>query len=414
VKRTLTLSVLLLLFAGGVVSQVPDNVHEKCKDARDYVGCIQVLTGATVSKEEAEIEEIKNLKKALALLPSRLENTSLRDFSMAIQPFTDALAAAEAVAIVSSDYSIEDKTKILKLINPSLRLSRAIDIYRATWNQSIEYSVEFDYPLDCSMFDWTIDSFNRIMESNVLDYEYFVVRIFSENSCRTRNYRFEGTMQYYIVEASKNILREGKFPKFSKPYKDLTAIKAEWYEANTYDLSEYKSRALEYSNKYSRNENDEYLSKRQTKKILVELNEISVFEDPTLVQIKKMDELLINFQKRRIQKSEHRKCNDDSANIIYSIKLAKFYFDTKEGSRESNLRKVEELSLAVLAANWGPHLLSFESCTQEIYYSLGNLSSTMSSSEYLKLVTPGYELWVGRVIQAQELLAKVEKERAIN
>ena len=117
-KRTLTLSVLLLLFAGVVVSQVPDDVHEKCKDARDYVGCIQVLTGATVSKEEAEIEEIKNLKKALALLPSRLQNTSLRDFSIAIQPFTDALAAAEAVAIVSSDYSIEDKTKILKLINP--------------------------------------------------------------------------------------------------------------------------------------------------------------------------------------------------------------------------------------------------------------------------------------------------------
>jgi len=50
-----------------------------------------------------------------------------------------------------------------------------------------------------------------------------------------------------------------------------------------------------------------------------------------------MDELLIKFQKRRIQKSEHRKCNDDSANIIYSIKLAQFYFDTKEGTRESNL-----------------------------------------------------------------------------
>ena len=52
---------------------------------------------------------------------------------------------------------------------------------------------------------------------------------------------------------------------------------------------------------------------------------------------KNMDELLIKFQKRRIQKSEHRKCNDDSANIIYSIKLAQFYFDTKEGTRESNL-----------------------------------------------------------------------------
>jgi len=411
-KLSLTLS-LLLLFAGGVVSQVPDDAHEKCKDARDYVGCIQVLTGTTVSKEEAEIEEIKDLKKALALLPSRLENTSLRDLSMAIQPFTDALAAAEAAAIAGSDYSLEDKTKILNLITPSLRLSAAIDVYRATWNQSIEYSVKFEnFRLACSMFDWTIDSFNRIMESNVLDYENVVVRIFSENSCRTSSYRFEGIMQYYIVAASKNILREGKFPKFSKPHKSISELKAEWYEANTYDLSEYKSRALEYSNKYTRNKNDEYLSKRQTKKILLELSEISVFEDPTLVQIKKMDELLIKFQKRRLQKSEHRRCNDDGANIIYSIKLAQFYFDTKEGTRESNLRKVEELSLAVLAANWGPHLLSFESCTQEIYYSVGYLSSTQSPSEYLKIVIPAYELWVGRVNQAQELLAKVEKERA--
>ena len=411
-RRTLTLSVLLTLFAGVVVSQVPDDVHEKCKDARDYVGCIQVLTGATISKEEAEIEEIKNLKKALALLPSRLQNTSLSNFSMAIQPFTDALAAAEAVAIVSSDYSIEDKTKILKLINPSLRLSRAIDIYRATWNQSIEYSVEFEnFPLDCSMFDWTIDSFNRIMESNVLDYENVVVRIFSEDMCRTRNYRFERTMQYYIVEASKNILREGKFPKFSKPYKDLTAIKAEWYEANTYDLSEYKSRALEYSNKYSRNENDEQLSRRQTKKIHETLWAASRFEDPTLVQIKKMDELLVKFQKRRSIPLATN-CSQDGANITFSIKLAKFYYDTKEGTRESNLQKVEELSLAVLAANWDPYLLTYESCTkQELYFVP---TSSLSVSDYLSIAKSSYEGRVRWVNQAQELLAKVEKERAIN
>ena len=198
-KLSLTLS-FLLLFAGGVVSQVPDEVHEKCKDARDYVGCVQVLTGTTVSKEEVEIEEIKNLKKALALLPSRLENTSLRDLSMAIQPFTDALASAEAAVGTGGDYSLEDKTKILNLITPSLRLSAAIDVYRSTWAQSIEYSVEFEsFALPCSMFDWTIDTFNRRMESNVLDYENVVVRIFSANSCRTMNYRFEGSVFFKVV-----------------------------------------------------------------------------------------------------------------------------------------------------------------------------------------------------------------------
>jgi len=274
-KRTsLTLS-LLLLFAGGVVSQVPDKVHEKCKDARDYVGCIQVLTGTTVSKEEAEIEEIKSLKKALALLPARLENTSLRDLSMAIQPFTDALAAAEAAARISSDYSVEDKTKILKLINPSLRLSVAIDIFRGTWDQSIEYSVEFDFrPVDCVLLDSKIIRFNQVMDSNVLDYPNFLSRIFWESNCRTTSYRFERIMMSYIIEASKNILREGKFPKYSKPLKSISELKAELYESNTYDLSEFKLRASEYSNKYIRNENDEYLSKNQTARINRGITEI--------------------------------------------------------------------------------------------------------------------------------------------
>ena len=101
----------MLLFAGGVVSQVPDDVHEKCKDARDYVGCIRVLTGTTVSKEKAEIEEINNLKKSLALLPSRLQSVSPTEFSVALRPFTDALAAAKA-AEEGSTYSLEEKNKI--------------------------------------------------------------------------------------------------------------------------------------------------------------------------------------------------------------------------------------------------------------------------------------------------------------
>ena len=125
-KQILLLLPILLLFAGGVVSQVPDEVHEKCKDARDYVGCIQVLTGTTVSKEEAEIEEIKNLKKTLALLPARLQSTSLRDSSLAIQPFADALAAAKA-AEKGSNYSFEEKITILEITNLSLRLNEAIE-----------------------------------------------------------------------------------------------------------------------------------------------------------------------------------------------------------------------------------------------------------------------------------------------
>ena len=247
VKRTsLTLS-LLLLFAGGVVSQVPDEVHEKCKDARDYVGCIQVLTGATISKEEAEIEEIKNLKKALALLPSRLENTSLRDFSMAIQPFTDALAAAEAVAIGGSDYSLEDKTKILKLTNPSLRLSSAVDIFRSTLRMGIEFDSEV-YPsvigskyVSCNSYDFYIDAFNQMFESNVINYHSIESRAFNagcylnkislyDGSGKPMYREYEGTMLYWIIEAVNEITATGKFPVYLNPYKTLEELSVDYIE----------------------------------------------------------------------------------------------------------------------------------------------------------------------------------------
>ena len=415
-KRTsLTLSLLLILFAGGVVSQVPDEVHEKCKDARDYVGCIQVLTGTAVNKEEAEIEEIKNLKKTLALLPSRLQNTSLRDFSMAIQPFTYALAAAEAAAIGGSDYSIEDKTKILELTNTSLRLSAAIDIFRSTWDRGIELEDENkQLELSCSMFDSTINRFNQLMESNVLDHPHFMIRILLEESCRTRSYRgLEGQMLFYIIDAIENILTKGKFPNYSKPYKDLNALKTDWYEANTYDLSEYKSRASEYSNKYMRNKDDKPLTLKPTARTNRGITKIYILEKPSMDQIKKMDGLLIKFQKRGYMRAEFYNCTIDTQNRMYITRLAKFYFDTKEGSRESNLRKVEELSLNLLASDWEPHLLSYESCTQKTLYSRSKYLFPLTS-DFLKDMPNIYEQNLGYVKQSQELLEKVEKERALN
>lgn len=88
-KKVLLIACFLICSKGW--TQVNDEIHERCKDVADYAGCVQVYTGsvaATVNVNEAR------LKEALRLLPSRLTNTVLRDFTSAIQPFTDALAIA--------------------------------------------------------------------------------------------------------------------------------------------------------------------------------------------------------------------------------------------------------------------------------------------------------------------------------
>ena len=88
--KKIILLVGLLVCSNGW-AQVSDEVHQRCKDVADYVGCVQIATGSVPTKENSSEAD---LRKALKLLPRRLENTSLRDFSSAIQPFTDALALA--------------------------------------------------------------------------------------------------------------------------------------------------------------------------------------------------------------------------------------------------------------------------------------------------------------------------------
>jgi hypothetical protein len=418
-KRLNIILLTLLFFAGDGFSQVPDDGHEKCKDARDYVGCIRVLTGTTVSKEKAEIEEINNLKKSLALLPSRLQSVSPTEFSVALRPFTDALAAAKA-AEEGSTYSLEEKNKILEITNPTLRLNEAIEIFRSTSNNRVvlESEAEVLY-LPCSKFDSYIHSFNKLMESNVLDYPNFIMRIISDEHCATDSYRnLEEQMRFYIIDASKSILKSDNFPKYSNHYKDLGTLKAEWYESNRYDFSEYKSRSSKYSNKYMRNEEDKTMSTNSTARTNRAITKIYILEEPTIEKIKKMDKLLIKFQKRGyIGNQGAYNCMIDTQNRMYLSRLAKFYFDTKEGSRESNLLKVEELSLNLLASNWGPHLLSYESCKTfslkgvgQRWKDEGKLCDSVCDDSTKSI----YESRLGWVNQALHLLAKVEKETVLN
>ncbi|MDG2229187.1 MAG: hypothetical protein P8L74_03605 [Gammaproteobacteria bacterium] len=165
-KKLILISALLFSFNGW--AQVSDEIHQRCKDAADYVGCIQVFTGSIPTKKANDSEA--DLKKALKLLPRRLENTSLRDFSSAIQPFTDALALAE------TDDAIGDS----QLVRDSRKIDYALSVARSAWDASIEASVEMSSssPMfttlartnSCSVLNREVGAFNASLGGHAMNY----------------------------------------------------------------------------------------------------------------------------------------------------------------------------------------------------------------------------------------------------
>lgn len=196
-KRMLS---IFLFFTFTLNAQVPDEVHEKCKDVADYVGCVQIFTGQVKAKKETGIPEVKELRKALGLLPSRLQNTSLNNLSTSIQPFTDALAKAELSfnGLSDADYSLEERNEIGELYLHGMKIDSAIDIYRETRYSEIEYesesSVDAFTSRSCSRYDNYVFSFNSIFETNYLGYEKISDRAFDSSGffCRIewRNERY--------------------------------------------------------------------------------------------------------------------------------------------------------------------------------------------------------------------------------
>ena len=168
-KKLILISALLFSFNGW--AQVSDEIHQRCKDAADYVGCIQVFTGSIPTTKANNSEA--DLKKALKLLPRRLENTSLRDFSSAIQPFTDALALAE------TDDAIADS----QLVRDSRKIDYALSVARSAWDASIEANVEMGSlgsssfsaitllrTNSCSVLNREVGAFNASLEGHAMNY----------------------------------------------------------------------------------------------------------------------------------------------------------------------------------------------------------------------------------------------------
>lgn len=85
-KRALLLAALFVVTP--VSAEISAEVKATCMDAKDFVGCVEALSGSS----SRSTNNLDALIKALKRLPSRLENTNLRDFTANTQFFNDAIA----------------------------------------------------------------------------------------------------------------------------------------------------------------------------------------------------------------------------------------------------------------------------------------------------------------------------------
>ena len=257
IMTRLLLTLLLTSFGSFTLSaQVPDEVHKKCKDVTDYVGCVQIFTGSVVTKKQTGIPEVKELKKALGLLPSRLQNTSLRDFSNSIRPFTDALAAARALESME-DYSPYQKKEIQKITSPSIILEGLVEVYRGAIADRIYLQVNFDrYELDCKRISGFPDRFNNLHRKNV-------IRFIEQTSnfgfyvCKTNAWSaYEELMLFYITEASKSIVEDSNpFPEMSE-YDSYDSLQQQIYDKNKKIFAEYEGLESEIENNWSKTDRE--------------------------------------------------------------------------------------------------------------------------------------------------------------
>lgn len=137
-------------------AQVDPKIHEQCLRASDYKGCAEALSGNAAG--DPRPNELEQLRKALRLLPSRLENTSLRDFTSNTQIFYDALSGITQESL-KSDYEKE-------FYREAVAIRGMTDALQSAWSERIRegtsYSRYGSKSYRCSVLKSGVDSFNAV------------------------------------------------------------------------------------------------------------------------------------------------------------------------------------------------------------------------------------------------------------
>ena len=108
VKRALLLAALFV--ATPVSAEISDEVKATCMDAKDFVGCVQALSGGVDIKP---LDDIDPLRDAMKQVAARLSSgTSLRDSTLTFQPVIDNYATSkdkspDSIAVIGASKAIE-------------------------------------------------------------------------------------------------------------------------------------------------------------------------------------------------------------------------------------------------------------------------------------------------------------------
>lgn len=116
------------LIAPNGYCQEPGKIYKECLKAADYKGCVQVLTQGS-TQAPAQPSDIDRLRASLKVLPSRVENTSLQNFTINTQDFTDSLALVNATSL--------KKEADLELHNGALRIQKMLEALQRAWSTRI-------------------------------------------------------------------------------------------------------------------------------------------------------------------------------------------------------------------------------------------------------------------------------------
>lgn len=154
-----TLAVLVLAPPAGVSAQsVDQKIHQQCKEARDYSGCVKAFTAPQQPLDDG----LNPLRVAMKQVSARIRSGfSLRDSTLFFQPLTDQLALVrgshpESLAVVSAS-----------------KAEQLFGIIQSAWQSRINTLTVGTYTgavFSCSPTRQGVESFNRAAGSQVVTY----------------------------------------------------------------------------------------------------------------------------------------------------------------------------------------------------------------------------------------------------
>ena len=112
-KKFILISALLFSFNGWV--QVTDEIHERCKDVADYVGCVQIFLGS-VPKAKAANANYRSISKVAPMYPKellrkRIEGNCIVRFTITKEGTTEDIKVVQCTDYDFANSSIEAAKK---------------------------------------------------------------------------------------------------------------------------------------------------------------------------------------------------------------------------------------------------------------------------------------------------------------